>query len=420
MESFFFDYATVDLSWVMLFVSKYRRYWSVNINNSNKLDSHSIQFSSLQNSQNITINQDTSKDELMEIKDYIQISEDGLINHDLDNYTFNKIEVSFGDDFQENLAEQLKEDAEWAMIGSAIEYKEKNIWIEENATNDNQKTRMLSELQRSYSNEVGTIINTLGQHLDSFFDSANALINRYSKEEVDDIFDIEKFKGHLADMAIKAKDFSLESNVELSKEDIKEALFNSNTESTQLEHMSFDDLIGVIDYITPSDRLDLVDSLSDNYGEYLAQKDYETEKKIDDMDLSAVVKNALLEVNSRDTEGQMRNTAFGIERKNYTEAIAEYDEELERLLARLRKYSAMLKEIEDKHQVDPDNKHLMHILESEGLLRDQISQLKEEKDKVEKDWNSLDNNKHTITEKDSYKRIRAEYEEEKLKLESQE
>jgi len=343
------------------------------------------------------------------------------LHEDLQNeekeYTINFDEVDLRADLSDDQDIGKEVYLEQAIVGTAKMYAEKTQWINENASTEEERIMMTKALDSSYIDHVAKAIRQVSSDLDDYFSSGDGLLQGFSKEELPDLFDKEMFSSHLADMAIEAKNFALETGETVSKGQIQAHLINEGTTSSRVENMSYWDMLAVVEFIDrpQSDEYEVNDE-TQNVGQVLAQKEMSMNKQINALGVSDIVKNSMMEVGRRESEGIMRSRAFGDDMKYYASLKKELDEEYQRLMERLERYAQMIEELKELNLIDPSTDRLMDILKSEGETKNQLRSLKDAMNDVNDESDSLENNPSSITEGDSYKRMKAEYEDEKAKV----
>ncbi len=347
--------------------------------------------------------------------DLLEISKEGML----------KIEELKSGDTHEIKIESLEswssmstgEYLEEAVFGSALEYKKQHDWILKNTQDENQKNKMLEVLNKAYISRVGSAVQKIGTQLDNFFDQGRSKLQGFSKEEVTDIFDVNVFKSQLAEKALSAKDYVLSSETTVDIDAVKQYIRNSEKHTNSVEHMTYDDLKKVVGFIDSyNDIKSQVEGNESSGGKYYARVDEAVNTAISKLNVASNVVDALTENQQRKSEGLMRRDAFSETIGFYDSTLKAFQERLKRLMGRLAMIQSRLDGIEKDGGVDPSNKMLFSLLEFQSALSEEINSLKDEVKNVENEKRSLSENPETIVEKDSYKRIKAEYEEEKEKL----
>ncbi len=320
-------------------------------------------------------------------------------------YTISFSETDMHEAFREDPAAREQAKFKWAIVDASHEYAEKSEWINENATSDDERALKMKALDTTYRENVGRVIKDVASQLDQYFSSGDALLNTYSKEELPDLFDKELFSSHIADMALSSK-----SKVKNAEEiDTVNAKTNSN-----FEEMTYSDVMAVIGYINKP-QSDVADQSNQSFAQSVARSEIDAGRDIDALGVSETVKERMKEVERRNAEGQLRNSAYTFEAKTYTTKKNKLEEEYKRLSNMLKMMKERVEKLKDQGLFNPENDFLIGILKRQeetvnkmGLLRERISDLDNESEGLEK-------NKSSIVEKDSYKKLKKAYEDEKEK-----
>ena len=300
----------------------------------------------------------------------------------------------------------------WTIIGSAYDYTDKFNAIHNDMKTESERVEAINLLNRSYTSSVGKAIDLITKRVDRFFDRGRAFLSIHSRSDVNDMFDSVKFKSRLTDNVLIIKESILNSEVKPSEISVIKEFLNADSNVSELEQMSLEDLTGVLKYAIDGYELaNEVSPLNKGMLEYHANRDHFIDKWIKESDFSHVVQNGLKKVLQRKSEGLIRSITYGEERKNYKTMLDLYDEELEKLYEKLALIEEKLKELEENGRVHTKNKMLFYLLEVQGDLNEQIELMEEERETVEEQDDELKGNPALITDTDSYKTIKSEYEE---------
>jgi len=300
---------------------------------------------------------------------------------------------------------------QWAFIDSAIAFRKELEAINVSDRSLEEKEQVMSLIEGVYLDNVGKTVDEIVDFFDNFFDRGSAILDIYSEDPLEDLFDSDAFKSHLLTMVSDSWYSILSASEPQDSETTYKNLISDSTQTSELEKMSFRDMELLSEYMSQSFVMDesiTVDSVG--LGSNLAYEESLKTKWIESSGLSYVVKGAVYEVNNRISEGKMRNEGFLEEFRMHMEQMNEYDIALMLLLKRLSKIGVRLDAIRENNGITPDNKLLLISLHRKNEITMQYNEIKSAKAQAEKEFNRLDNNKHKIVEKDSYKHTKAEYE----------
>ncbi|MDK2868440.1 MAG: hypothetical protein PWP38_2755 [Clostridiales bacterium] len=368
----------------------------------------------------------------------LMITPDSLLNQGMANANFDLLDISkegmekieklkSGDIHEiemESLEELLTKDKraylEEAMFGSALAYKKEHDWILNNTQDEDQKNKLLEDLNQVYISRVGGAIQEIGMQLDNFFDKGRTQLQRFSKEAVGDIFDVDIFKSQLAEKALTAKDYVMTSETTVGIDAVKQYVRDNEKQTNAVERMTYDELEAVIGFMDSyHDIVSQVESDESIGGRYYAQVDDAVNTAISELNVDNHVKDALTENQQRYSEALMRRDAFSETMDLYDSTLEAYKEQLNKLMSRLAIIQSRLAIIEEEGGIDPSNKRLLGLLEFQSALSDEIKLLKDETKNVENEKRDLSKHPENAVETDSYKRIKADYEHEREKLADQ-
>lgn len=300
---------------------------------------------------------------------------------------------------------------QWAFIDSAIAFRDELESINASDRSLEEKEQVMGLLEGVYLDDVGKTVDEIVDTFENFFNRGSATLGTYSEDQVEDLFDGDAFKSHLLTMVSDSWYSILSASEPQDSEVIYNNLIGDGTQASQLEKMTFRDMELLSEYMSQSFVMDesiTVESVG--LGSYLAHEESLKNKWIESSGLSYVVKGAVYEVNNRISEGKMRNEGFLEEFRMYHEQMKGYDIALMLLLKRLSKIGVRIDAIRENNGITPDNKLLLISLHRKNEITMQYNEIRSAKAQAEKEFNELDNNKHKIVEKDSYKHTKAEYE----------
>jgi len=301
---------------------------------------------------------------------------------------------------------------QWAFIDSAIGFRNELEQIEASDRSVEEKEQLLNQLESIYLDSIGESIDDIVESFDQYFDQGRAILDFYSEDPVEDLFDADSFKNHLLSMVSDSWYSILSASEPQDSETIYSNLIGDSTQTSQLEKMSFRDMELLSEYMSQSFVVDESITIEKvGHGSYLAHEEHLKNKWIESSGFSYVVKNAMYEVNNRISEGAMRKEAFAEEFRMYNDQIKEFDIALLLLLKRLKNIGVRIDAIRENNGITPENKRLLVWLKNKNEITNQYNQLREAKAQAEKEFNQLNSNKHKIVEKDSYKLIKFGYEE---------
>jgi len=345
------------------------------------------------------------------IKDKIDISEDGkkLLDSSTDLDLFDPANIKVWEnefDIDGVSSETAIEDL---FIDSAIEYKNERMRLE--GANDAVRVQ---ELDAAYMNNLKQEVDRIANHLDRYFDRGTLLNDVYGEEPQKDLFDVDLFKGHLTTSVLAVKDEVMKMDGPDSEGIHKDLLSNQRT--TSLEQLSFNDLKELYRFTTePLKFGDSIDQYDIGSAKKIAVKEKELNKSIRKLSLSDTVKNAMYTVNKRVSQGMLKHVAYKNEEKMYANDMEQYDRMLKNLMNMLQRFGVIIDDIKEDFGISPKNKRLLKYIGRQQDVAEQYDALKAEKDREKQAFAELESNKHNIMETDSYKRVKAEYDQEMKK-----
>jgi hypothetical protein len=365
----------------------------------------------------------------------LMITSDSTLNHDSANTNFDLLEISkegmlkieelkAGDAHEiemESLEGVLSRDQkaylEEAVFGSALEYKKQHDWILKNTQDEDQKNKMLEALNKVYISRVGSAVQEIGIKLDNFFDQGRNRLQQFSEEEVEDIFDVDIFKSQIADKALLAKEYVMTSETTVNVDAVKAYVRENEKQTNAIEQMTYEELEAVIGFIDSyNDTTSQVEIDESSGGKYYAQVDSAINTAISKLNVADRVKDALIENQQRNSEALMRSAAYSETMDFYDSTLEAFQERLNKLMGRLGIIQSRLDGIEEDGGIDHNNKRLLGLLAFQSEISEDIRLLKDEARNIEIEKGDLSEHPEKVVETDSYKRIKAEYDEEKEKL----
>ena len=99
----------------------------------------------------------------------------------------------------------------------------------------------------------------------------------------------------------------------------------------------------------------------------------------------------------------------------FTNNMEQYDRMLKNLMNMLQRFGLIIDDIKEEFGISPKNKRLLKYIGRQQDVAEQYDALKAEKDREQRAFAELESNKHNIMETDSYKRVKAEYDQEMKK-----
>lgn len=331
--------------------------------------------------------------ERFEIKDEINISKEGQQKLDdltnIQTYEID-IEILMTSDSPEDMVNNL-------FVDAALKYKEKLSEL----TDPTQ----IEALNAAYMKSIENSIDRIASDIDGYFDRGRILGDQYAEKPLEDLFDKEAFAENLKASVLKVRDDIVAND--WSEEEIQSHL--AEQKSSSIEELSFEDLKGVYELVKMSPPENDYDLSS---GEDIAKREQDLNQRVRDSNVSYIVRHTLYQVHERESQTYMKHAAFEEEKEMFQEGLLGFDEELMSMWERLRQLGVVIDEVKENFGINPNNKRLLNLLSRQEALTEEYNALKEERSKFKEAFDSLDRNKHTIVEKDSYKRIKAEYDHE--------
>lgn len=292
-------------------------------------------------------------------------------------------------------------------IDLSLDYKNKLKELEASGGSEGD----ILKLNETYINDLEQKINSIADDLDSYFDRGRSLSEVYSEEAVEDLFDEDLFKDNLRTSILSVKDYIMNSE-ESSPEEIYENLL-SGQKTTSLEKMSFNDLKVLHSFIKEPPKFgDSINRYNGNSVEKIADKEKEMNKRVRELDVSSIIKDSMFKVNQSVSDGMLKHIAYMEEQDKYENDMQEYYRLLNNLLSRISGIKEIIEAMKEDQGVSPKNSRLIKYLGMKQELTEQYKKIKSEKNERVKSFTSLKNNKYTIVEYDSYKGIKAQYDDE--------
>lgn len=343
-----------------------------------------------------------------EIKDKITISKEGsdLLKSNDDSDMLNPENIKVWENKIDDLlrTQSADEEIDDLFIDATLAYKKELIALK----NSNSGSAKIENLKMIYEDKLESSIDRIASTLDDYFDEGSYLSDAYSKEPLADLFDENLFKENLKKSVLEMKDYIMETD-EPIKEELQAKLANGQ-KTVSLENLSYDDLKVLYDFVLEPPKFgDSINNYDINSVQKIADREKESNQQIEELNLSDEVKVAMYEVNRRRSDGMLKHVAFKEERNMYIYDMQAYNKKLQHLMARLKKMDEAIENAEKNGGITAKNKLLLRYLDKKESTMESYNQVKKEKDDREKSFISLDSSKYRITEKDTYKRIKAEY-----------
>lgn len=301
------------------------------------------------------------------------------------------------------------------LIKISSKYKSDIDKIKSSDLNDEEKSKHIERIKKSYTDEIHIKVDEVAKEFENYFDAGQELLQKYSEEEVKDLFDGDKFKEKFKSKALELVEEVSNSSKTQSTKSIYSRLVNKSKESVDLDDMDFMDVSNLHKAINnrgynPSLEIDARTTL----GTRLALVENSKNEFIDSLHLSDNIKTAMNKVNGRISEASMRHKAYKEEYKKHQEEIKAINENLAYVAKKFKRIENIIKDREEEFGVNSKNKLLLNSLKDEkSVLQEQIK-FENQKEELEEKFRSLSTNKSKITGFDSYKRKKANYDEIKI------
>lgn len=347
----------------------------------------------------------------LEIRDEINISKEGqeLVEGTKDNeLDLNDVKVWKLDVDFKIMGSSPDETIDELYVDSAYKYKEEMMKAE------NQEE--MDAIEKAFMRDLESNIESVASTIDRYYDRGRVMGDTYSEKPLEDLFDKDLFKENLKASVLETRDKVM--NSDLTEDELRTELGSQST--LKVEDMSFNDLKAVYKFVNTPIKYDKDITKFDNQsGERIAKQEKELNRRLDDMNMSGVVKGSLRNVHRRMSDSYIKHTAFKYEEETFNEDMLGFDEELKAIYERLKMLGLYMDEIKEKYGVSPDNKRLLNLLSRKQALDEEYSNVLEERSKRQQEFNQLDSNKHTIVDKESYQIVKESYDKEMKKKEKE-
>lgn len=296
------------------------------------------------------------------------------------------------------------------IIGKSIELKKGYNEIQNMNISDDQKKMKTEILDHQFNSAISSATKRISRIFDRCFDFGTDMLNEYSKNVNEEIFDQEIFENHLKYLSNTSKQIALNSKEEISLESLESQVKNE-VESSTLEKMSYEDVYKVIGYIYQDREYD--SSVKDgeiSYGEFIANREIENINRINSLGVSKKVSNAMIKSEKRKSEGLLRNASFFQEEKNYLDNMDYINKNVKRYIDLIKIMDEKISEIESFFGINSKNILLKSFLKSRSNYNNMLEKAKDERRKIKDNWKDLSDNKSKVTETESYKKNKEIYE----------
>lgn len=296
------------------------------------------------------------------------------------------------------------------VYNKAIALKEGTIKIMEMNSSATEKEEKLDILNIQYERTIESASKRISRIFDEYFDSGTSLLNQYSEETVDEIFNETVFKNHISYLSMTAKQMVFEKDNIPNASDLKKEIENRSSNSDSLEKMSIHDMKEVIKFVYQVEEVTGTTVESEkSIGEVVANRENSRVALIEELSISQSTKEGILSAEKRQSEGMLRHFSYQEEMKKNGVKILEYTDFLRRLAQRLKKVQKRITLIKERLGVFSNNDKLLKLLQSEKRIGNQFKKIAEDKEKIEEEVKALENNKSSIIEKDTYKKHKSIY-----------
>lgn len=315
----------------------------------------------------------------------------------------NDTSLIFGDLFLDKMIDDL-------FFDSAFEYKDQLKKLQAREDTSVQ----ISKLEKTYIRDLEKSINRVAGALNSYFDKGRYMNEMFSEEPIEDLFDEDLFKENLKTSVLEIKDHIMNTEKPQRNEVIESITAGQRTNT--LESMSYHDIKVLYKFSKKPPKFgDSIDNYDVQALDKIISKEKDSNKEIMGLPLSEIVKRSMVKVNNRVSEGLIKYVAYKEEQKNAINEMQEYSRMIQHLLKRLKMIGLAIDKIEENGELSPSNKRLMRYLERKEGLTEEYNGLKAEKDRRETTFNNLEDNKHVIVETETYKIVKAQYDEKMFK-----
>ena len=342
-----------------------------------------------------------------EIMDILQI-EERKTAEEVKQYTLQFDALKWKEEFANDPSRAKEKLLEWTLIGAGKSYAEKLEKIKKSGFDESKQKQLISHLDQSYRTAINENIKTLVKDYNSYFDRGKKHFDTYSEKESKDLFNEDVFAAHLADMALVSKESFVKFGAD-EAESIAIQNMNALSSSSIVEKMSYFDLKKSIGYINKPVEVFDSNAKGSALGKQIAQREMSETGQIDKLGLSRSLRDKMVSVQKRISEGMMRNRAFMEEEGYYEKLKEDMYEELQKLLERLKMFDVQMKKIKEEGLFDPNNDLLMNVLNRRHETQTELRRLKEGIKENEESFGVLKDDPSKIVTKDSYKKAKAGY-----------
>lgn len=277
---------------------------------------------------------------------------------------------------------------------------------------DEEKAEHIGKIEKSFTNEIDISIDELSEELDNYFDGGQALLQKYSKDELEDLFDEDEFKSNFKSKARKLVDTVINSSRSQGAKEIYKRIVDNSKQALETEDMGFSDVTTLHKAINDKEYgrgLEL--DIKANSGVNLALIESNKNEFMNLIPLSDKMKESIYRVNKRISEGKMRDEAYNDELKKHIEKLKAINEKLEFVEKKVERIDKIVKRRGDDYGVSSKNKLLLDSLKIESKVLSEYLGVKKERSDLKNKFSKLSSNKSRIITFDSYKRLRAYYDE---------
>ncbi len=297
------------------------------------------------------------------------------------------------------------------VYNKAIALKEGTKIIMEMNSSAIEKEEKLHILNVQYQQTIESASKKIAGIFDEYFDSGTSLLNQYSEEKVDEIFNEKAFENHITYLSMTAKQMVFENDKIENVSNLKKEIENKSSNSAALEKMSIHDMKEVIRFIYQVEEVKgAVIESEKSIGEIVANRENNRVVFIDKLNISKSTKEGILSAEKRQSEGMLRHFSYQEEMKKNDTKILEYIDTLRRMAQRLKKVQSRITLIKETLGAFSNNDRLLKLLQFKKRIGNQFKKVKEDKKKIEEEVKALKNNKASIIEKDNYKKNKSIYE----------
>ena len=331
-------------------------------------------------------------------------------SRDMERYSVEFDDVSWRESYADDQWGAQKALVEWTILGSAKAYADIFDKISNSDLDKVQRSEAVKWLDTSYKAEVGSKIKYITAEFNNYFDSGNRLLQTFSKNILEDLFDSDVFTNHIADMALQSKRIYMAGDKTAEDSDVIASLNTEFSEASSPEKMTISDMSQLLGFVNMKRDLFDGNTVSQiDLGKSIANREKEIMGQIKKLGLSKSLYESVKSVEKRRSEGLMRQGAYVEEVENYNSTKDMLQEEYNRFLERLRIFEMQIKKLKEANGIDPSNDQLFGILTRQLDVEKNLQDIKKQMFENEKSHDALEKDKSTIVEKESYSRIKASY-----------